>query len=54
MLMAGLAAILAGACTASVDVAAERTALLQRDRDWSAAAKDPNQFVVFLASDASN
>jgi ketosteroid isomerase-like protein/quercetin dioxygenase-like cupin family protein len=53
MLMAGLAAILAGACTASVDVAAERTALLQRDRDWSAAAKDPNQFVVFLASDAS-
>jgi ketosteroid isomerase-like protein len=48
-------ALLAGACTATapVNVDQERTALLQRDRDWAAAATSPDQFVAFLAPDAT-
>jgi ketosteroid isomerase-like protein len=49
----GLAAVLTAACGASVNVEQERTALLQRDRDWSQAATDPDRFASFFAADAS-
>jgi quercetin dioxygenase-like cupin family protein len=49
----GLAALLAASCAPSVNVEQEKTALLQRDRDWSASAGKPDQFMTFLASDAS-
>lgn len=51
----GLAALLAGACEKRVivNVEQERTALMQRDRDWAQTTKDTNQFVSFFASDAS-
>ena len=54
MAMMALAAALAGgSCTASINVEQERTALLERDRAWSAAAKVPDQFVSYFATDAS-
>ena len=51
----GLAALLAGACQqpVTVNVEQERTALMQRDRDWSQTTKDTNQFVSYFTSDGS-
>lgn len=46
-------ALVANACAASVNVEQEKAALMQRDRDWSAASKDADNFVSFLAPDAS-
>ena len=50
------AALLAAACqqkTVTVNVEQERTALMQRDRDWSQTTKDPNQFLSYFTSDGS-
>jgi ketosteroid isomerase-like protein/quercetin dioxygenase-like cupin family protein len=49
----GLAASLAGACTASVNVDQERSTLLSRDREWSGTTKDVDKFISYLAADAS-
>lgn len=49
----GLAAVLAGACSPSVNLDQERSALLQRDREWAQTAKEPEKFVSFLTIDAS-
>ena len=51
----GLAAVLAAACAkpVTVNVEQERTALMQRDRDWSQTTKDSNQFLSYFASDPS-
>jgi ketosteroid isomerase-like protein len=49
----GLAAVIAGGCSPSVNLELERNALLQRDRDWAQTAKDVDRFVSFLATDAS-
>jgi ketosteroid isomerase-like protein len=46
-------AILAGACSPGVNVEQERTALLQRDRDWSQTTKDVDKFMSFFTADAS-
>lgn len=51
--MIGLAALLSASCAPSVNVEQEKTALLQRDRDWSASAAKPDQFMTFIASDGS-
>jgi len=48
-----LAALLSASCAQSVDTTKESAALLQRDRDWSAAATNVDQFMGFMASDAS-
>jgi ketosteroid isomerase-like protein len=48
----GLAALLAGACSTSVNVEQERSALLQRDRDWSQTTTDVDKFMAFLAPGA--
>ena len=52
VVMVGLAAVSA-ASAATANVEQERTALMQRDRDWSASTKDANRFVSFFAADAS-
>jgi ketosteroid isomerase-like protein len=51
----GLAALLAGACQqpVTVNVEQERTALMQRDRDWSQTTKDATRFLSFFTSDGS-
>jgi len=52
----GLAALLAAACqqkTVTVSVEQERTALMQRDRDWSQTTKDPDRFLSYFTSDGS-
>ena len=51
----GLAALLAGGCErpVTVNVEQERTALMQRDRDWSATTKDVDKFLSFWASDGA-
>lgn len=47
-------ALLAGACSmASANVDQERTALMTRDREWSQAAKNVDNFMSFLAPEAS-
>jgi ketosteroid isomerase-like protein/quercetin dioxygenase-like cupin family protein len=51
--MVGLAALVTASCAPSVNVEQEKTALMQRDRDWSAAAAKPDEFMTFLASDGS-
>src|SRR5262245_38228639 len=51
--MVGLAALLAASCAPSVNVQQEQTALLQRDRDWSAATKSVDTFMSFIASDGN-
>jgi ketosteroid isomerase-like protein/quercetin dioxygenase-like cupin family protein len=53
MLLIGLAAVLAGSCAPSINVEQERSALLQRDRDWSAGARDADRFLSFIATDGS-
>ncbi len=52
MCLVGLA-VLMGACSSSVNVEQERTALMQRDRDWSQTTKDVDKFMSFFASDAA-
>ena len=47
------AALMAASCAPSVNVEQERTALMQRDHDWAAAAAKMDQFMTFLAPDAS-
>jgi ketosteroid isomerase-like protein len=49
----GLGAALSGACGTTVNVEGERAALLARDRDWSDAAADTEQFVSFFTADAA-
>jgi ketosteroid isomerase-like protein len=49
----GLGAVLSGACGTTVNVEQERTALMARDRDWSAAANDTEKFVSFFTPDGS-
>ena len=49
----GLAALVTASCAPSVNVEQEKTALMQRDKDWAAAAGKPDEFMTFLASDAS-
>jgi ketosteroid isomerase-like protein/quercetin dioxygenase-like cupin family protein len=53
MCVLGLGAALSGACGTTVNVEQERTALMQRDRDWSAAANETEKFLSFLTADAS-
>src|SRR6185503_6604884 len=50
-----LAALLAGACEkpVTVNVEQERTALMQRDRDWSQTTKDVDKFLSFWSSDGA-
>lgn len=52
-MLVGLVASLAAGCAQSVNVEQERAALLALDREWSQAAKDPDKFTSYLASDAS-
>src|ERR1700752_332154 len=49
LLLLGLSA----GCTASVNVHAEREALMKVDREWSAATKDVTKFVSYYAPTAS-
>jgi ketosteroid isomerase-like protein len=49
--LAGLVLVLAAGC-ASVNVEEERTALMQRDREFAQATKDVDRFVSFFAADA--
>jgi ketosteroid isomerase-like protein len=49
----GAAVIAASSCAPTVNVEQERSALMQRDRDWAQATKDPEKFASFLAPDAS-
>jgi len=53
MCVLALGAALSGACGTSVNLEQERTALMARDRDWSAATKDVDKFMSFFASDAA-
>lgn len=53
VVLVGLVASLAAACAASVNVEQERAALLAVDREMSQAAKDPEKFLSYFASDAS-
>lgn len=47
------AAVLLAGCSASVDVAQQRDALTNLDRDWGAHANDVDKFVAHYAGDAS-
>lgn len=49
----GLAVVLTTACGASVNVEQERTALMQRDREWSDSTKDPDRFASFFVADGA-
>ena len=49
----GLAAVVSTSCAPSVNMEQEKSALMQRDKDWSAAAGNPDQFMTFVATDAS-
>ena len=51
----GLAALLAGSCEKRVvvNVEQERTALMQRDRDWAQTTKDVDKFLSFFTSDGA-
>ena len=52
MCVLGLGAALSGACGTTVNVEQERTALMARDQQWSASAKDADKFMAFFAPDA--
>ncbi len=52
MCLVGLA-VLMGACAPSANVEQERTALMQRDRDWSQTTKNVDKFMSFFAADAA-
>ena len=52
MCVLGLGAALSGACGTAVNVEQERTALMARDQQWSASAKDADKFMAFFAPDA--
>ena len=45
--------LLTASCAATVDTSKESASLLQRDKDWSAAAGNVDQWSAFLASDAT-
>lgn len=49
LLIAGLTT----ACAAGANVAQERDALMQRDKDWATAAKDVDTFMSYYTTDAS-
>ena len=49
----GLAALVTTSCAPSVNVQQESAALMQRDHDWSASAAKVDQFMTFIASDAT-
>jgi ketosteroid isomerase-like protein/quercetin dioxygenase-like cupin family protein len=51
--MVCFAALMTASCAPSVNVEQERTALMQRDRDWASSAAKVDQFMTFLAPDAS-
>lgn len=46
-------AVLGAGCAPQVDLEAERTALLNADQAWSQTAPDLDQFMSFVADDAS-
>lgn len=48
-----LVVLLAASCAATVDTSKESASLLQRDKEWSAAAGNVEQWSAFLASDAT-
>lgn len=50
----GMAALGAAGCGRSVDVEAERSALLEADRQWSQAARDLDLFMSFYVPDATS
>lgn len=49
----GLAAVVSTSCAPSVNLEQEKAALMQRDKDWSASAAKPDQFMSFIAPDGS-
>ena len=51
---AGVLLLAACAGCAKVDVAAEKTALMAADREWSQTTKDLNNFMTYIASDATS
>jgi len=46
-------ALAAGACRQTANVEQERSALLQRDREWSQSVKDIDKFMSYYTADAS-
>ncbi len=53
MCVLGLGVALSGACGTTVNVEQERTALLDRDRQWAETPKDIDKFMSYFAADAS-
>jgi ketosteroid isomerase-like protein/quercetin dioxygenase-like cupin family protein len=53
VIVLALGALLSGGCGTSVNVEAEREALLAQDRAWSAASSDLDKFVSYFAADAA-
>jgi ketosteroid isomerase-like protein len=49
----GIAAVLAGACEQRVNLEQERTALMQRDREWAQTTKEVDKFLSYFTSDAT-
>lgn len=47
------AVVLLAGCTPPVDIARERTALMNTDHEWSQASADPDKFTSFYAAEAS-
>lgn len=48
-----LVALLAASCAATVDGVKESAALMQRDKDWSATTTNVDQWMTFVAPDAT-